>query len=349
MKLGALPENPLELAALAARLAPTPLLDTLIALLLAHSVLAATQLGVFETLASGPLTAEAVAERCGTEPRATEKLLGALAGAGYLRFRAGRFGLAPIARKWLLKDSPHSLYDALLLQVLDARFVARTEEFVRTGEPANLHGTLSLEEWALYQRGMRSGANLVAGELARRIPVPKGARDLLDIGGGHGYYSVALCKRHADLHAVVLDLPEAVAAAAPLLAREGLGDRVRHQTGDALTADLGTDAYDVILIANLLHHFVAEQCTALVERAARALRPGGILVIGDMVRPRFPGAGGQLGALTDLYFALTSRAGTYALDEMAGWQRAAGLRPKRPIRLLTGPGAALLVGVKVRS
>jgi 2-polyprenyl-3-methyl-5-hydroxy-6-metoxy-1,4-benzoquinol methylase len=199
---------------------------------------------------------------------------------------------------------------------------------------------------------MRSGANLAAPELARRIPVPKVEEgrpiEMLDIGGAHGYYSVALCRRHPQLRATILDLPEAIAHAAPLLAKEQMGDRVVHRAGNALTDDLGEQAYDLVLIANLVHHFDDASNRELVTRVARALRPGGILVIGEMIRPDAPGEGGQIGALTDLYFAITSEAGTYSFAEMAAWQRAAGLVPRRPLRLLTGPGAGLQIARKPR-
>src|SRR5262249_57181853 len=155
-----------------------------------------------------------------------------------------------------------------------------------------------------------------------------------------------VCRRHPDLRATVLDLPEAVAAAAPLLKREGMGDRVQHWVGDARTAELGKGAYDLIFIANLVHHFDEATNRALVRRAAQALRPDGVLALGEVVRPEAPGGAGQLGGLTDLYFALTSAGGTWSFAEMAEWQRAAGLRPHRPIRLFTAPNGGLQVASK---
>src|SRR5204862_8324999 len=152
-------------------------------------------------------------------------------------------------------------------------WIEHSEEYVRSGQPMELHDTLPADEWPAYQAGMRSVASALAPELTRRLPVPKGARDLLDIGGSHGYYSVALCRRHDGLRAVVLDLPEAVAAAAPILAAEGMGDRVVHWEGNALTDDLGSEAYDVVLVSQLVHHFSDGQNRALAEKVARALRP----------------------------------------------------------------------------
>jgi hypothetical protein len=71
--------------------------------------------------------------------------------------------------------------------------------------------------------------------------------------GSHGYWSVALCRRHAQLRSTVLELPQAIRHAAPLLAREEMGDRVVHRAGDALTDDLGTDAYDLVFLAAVTH------------------------------------------------------------------------------------------------
>jgi SAM-dependent methyltransferase len=278
-----------------------------------------------------------------------EKLLGALVGAGYLAVAGGRYQLAPVARKWLLRSAPSSLYDAILLQFLDAGYIEHMEEFLRTGTPVHIHERMSPEDWGYYQRGMRSGANLAVGELVRRVRLPHRSagvsRQMLDIGGAHGYYSVAYCRKYPDLRATILDLPEAVEQSGSLLAREGMGDRIRHQAGDARDYDLGEEAYDLVLIANLVHHFSEDENRDLMLRVARALRPGGLVVIGDMIRPE-PGTSGQIGALTDLYFALTSESGTWSLREMAQWQRLAGLRTRRPLRLITGPGAGLQIAVK---
>jgi SAM-dependent methyltransferase len=75
-------------------------------------------------------------------------------------------------------------------------------------------------------------------------------------------------------------------------------------------------AYDVILVFSLVHHFDEATNRQLVSRAARALRPGGYLVIGDALRPSAPGKGGQQAAFLDLYFALTSESGLWSFDDM---------------------------------
>ncbi len=239
IRLGPVPENLVEKILGKLGLLPVPLLDTQVAYTLARTIMAGVKLDVFDALASETLTAEEVSRRCETHPKATKKLLDALVGAGYLRSTGEEYGLTAVARKWLVGSSPHSLRDKLLLQFREWEFVTHYEEFVKTGKPLDIHHSLSEEDWGLYQRGMRALAGVSAPEVARRTPVPPGARDLLDIGGSHGYYSVSLCRRHRGLRSVILDLPEAVAHAERILAKEAIGDRVVYRAGNALTGRSG--------------------------------------------------------------------------------------------------------------
>jgi SAM-dependent methyltransferase len=348
MRIGLMAENPLESALLASGLVPVAMLEGY-APVYARAIVTATKLGMFDALGAEGRSATAVAERCGTNGRATEKLLNLLVTMRYLAYRDGTYRLAGHARRWLLADAPSSIRDVILMKELEWRWIDRLESFVEDGRPLDVHGTMSTDDWGAYQRGMRAQANPLAPVLARRVPVPAGATEMLDIGGSHGYFSVAICRRHAGLRATVLDLPQAVEHAAPLLEREGMGDRVVLRAGDALTDDLGDAVYDLILAFSLVHHFDDETNRQLVRKAARALRPGGYLVIGDAPRPPSPGKGGQQGAFFDLYFALTSESGLWSFDEMRSWQVDAGLIPRKPMSLFPGAGFGLQVAERARA
>ena len=348
MRVGLMAENPIETAVLASGVVPVPMLEAY-APVYARAIVIATKLGVFEALRESGRSAEEIAEACGTDPRATAKLMNLLVTMRYLRHRDGAYTLARHVKRWLLADSRGSVRDVILMKELEWSWIDQLETFVRDGRPLDVHGTMSTEDWSAYQRGMRAQANPLASWLARRVPVPAGAKDMLDIGGSHGYFSVVLCRRHPELRATVLDLPDAVEHAAPLLEREAMGDRVVLRAGDALTDDLGERAYDLILVFSLVHHFDDATNRLLVSRAARALRPGGYLVIGDALRPSSPGKGGQQGAFFDLYFALTSESGLWTYDEMRSWQIAAGLTPRKSISLVPGGGFVLQVAERLDS
>jgi SAM-dependent methyltransferase len=346
MKLKVVAEHPLERVVLALGIAPVTLVDTHMAFLRARAIMVGTKLGVFDAIAAGARTAPAIAAKCGTDARATEKLLSALTGSGYVSQSGGDYGLTAVARKWTLADAPQSLRDKILFEFIEWEMVEKVEDYVRTGRPLELHQGTDKERWRLYQNAMRALAGMAAPEIARRLPVPAGATTMLDIGGSHGFYSVSLCRKHAGLSSIILDLPDAVAEAAPILARENMGDRVRHRVGNALTDDLGEAAWDVVLTAQLVHHFDEVTNRQLAARVARALKPGGVFIILELIRPASAKESGQVGALLDLYFALTSQSGTWSVDEMQGWLNDAGLMPRTPIFMRTMPGAAAVIGAK---
>jgi SAM-dependent methyltransferase len=125
-----------------------------------------------------------------------------------------------------------------------------------------------------------------------------------------------------------------------------MGDRVVHRAGNALTDDLGADAYDIVIASQVVHHVSEEENRALAARVARALRSGGVFAFLDAFRPADPKDAGQVGALLEFYFALTSQSGTWPPEEMAAWQRDAGLRPRRPLHFGTVPDARAQVAAK---
>src|SRR5260370_7943946 len=321
MRLNTHPENLFERIALRAGVVPTPLGDTIVAMTLARTIMVATKLGIFEVLAKAEYTAQEMATACGLNLHATEVLLLVLAGAGYVRSKGKRYALAPVARKWLLKSSPESLYYYMLFNFLNWTWDERFEDFIRSGEPTHIQQEMSKDEWQVYQRAMRSLAGFSASEVGRRIPVPRGALHMLDIGGSHGYYSVMLCRRLPALHSVVFDLPEAIVHASKILAQEGMGKRIVHRAGNVLTDDLGNEEYDLIFIGNLLHHFDENANQDIVMRSARALHPGGYLVIEEFHRFQSPKEVGELGALSNLYFAATSVDGTWSMEDIADCQQ----------------------------
>ncbi len=346
MKLAPRPENLMECIAVVANLAPVPLLETQVAFTAARAIMVAADVGLFEALGKGDQTAEAAAAACRTDPSATKHLLECLVGIGYASWRDGKYALPGPLRKWLLRASPSCVAAKLAFGLVEWDWVGKMDEYIRTGKALDVHSSLNAQQWAIYQEGMRDVAANPAVELAKRLPVPEGATRLLDIGGSHGLFSTELCKRHPALVATILELPGAVDRASEIAQKEGLGQRVKHKVGNALSDDLGEATFDVVLINNLVHSFTPEENAELARRVARALAPGGVYAIGDFLRTPHPGAGGGIPAVMDLYFALTSASGTWAVDEISSWQRGAGLMPMKTIQFPSLPGWASMPAAK---
>ena len=193
-------------------------------------------------------------------------------------------------------------------------------------------------------------ARLSAAEVARKLRLPAGARELLDIGGGHGLYSMELCRRHPGLTATVLDLPGSAAVGREIVAAAGMADRVRFADGDATAGDLGTSAgrgsgYDAVLCFNLVHHLTPAQIAALFGTVHEALAPRGTLAVMDAFADparRASAAANFLG----LFVYLSSGSQVHTPAELRGWLREAGFATPRRIRVLRIPGLALYVAGK---
>jgi SAM-dependent methyltransferase len=335
MRLAAIPQNLKESIALAAGFVPTPLMDTLVALLLAKTVIAATAIGIFDALEAEPLTAAEIAERCGSHPKATEKLARALFACKYLKHRENRFTLAPVSRRWLSRKALSSLRSAILHRSLDLRFM-NFEEYVRHGKSQDFHAALSPEEWRIYHEGQADHAAQIIDEVIERIPLPPHATDLLDLGGGHGLYSIGFCRRYRNLRARVLDLVTTIGELEAKRAADSVSRRVQFEVGDIRTVPLQPSSTDVILLANVVHHFDEPTNRSLMQRVAMALRPGGIVIVIDAIRSSSLQQTGQLEGLMDLYFGAASGVGLWTIGEIQEWSRNAGLAvsPPKALRLM---------------
>lgn len=347
MQLTISPDNLLEWLALKVNMVPWPLLHVQLMPVIAKAVMEAGDKGVFEAVAKGAHTVEAVASACQLHPKPTRELLGLLTALGYFSYRNGQFTLTESARKWVLTDDPASVYGMMLFNNRVVwPWLDQLGDYLRTGEGIQYHNKLTSEEWGYYQHAMTAATGTEAKEFGRRAPVPKQVTAMLDIGGAHGQHSVALCRRLPALQSVILDLPEAIEKAAPFLAKAGMGNRVRHQAGDALRDDFGDSQYDIALMSSLAHHFSGEQNQAVADRVAKALKSGGVYIINEFIRPEVGAKPELVGGSTDLFYGLTSTAGNYSISEIQAWQQAAGLQPHKVVWYRTIPGRAMIVGRK---
>jgi len=346
MKFQIKPENPLEWMALRLNLAPTPLVDTQVAFNAARAIMAAAELGIYEAIGKKALTVEAISQQCNTHQSSTKQLLDSLVGVGYLKWKNGKYALIPKYYKWLLQEYESNLIGKLRFQLLEWNYMAGLEDFVRTGKSLDLHGTAKENEWKLYQEGMRDLSINASKEMAKRIPLPKNARTMLDIGGSHGLFSIEICRRYAGLTSTILELPGAIESARAISKRYDDSGKISYREGNVLIDDLGEDKYDLVMINNVVHHFSFESNKSLAVKVARCLKSGGIFAIGEFIRTQKPGEGGIVGSTTGLYFSLTSLSGTWSAAEIESWQTDAGLQALKTINAVSIPRWKMVIAKK---
>jgi SAM-dependent methyltransferase len=156
---------------------------------------------------------------------------------------------------------------------------SRLTEAVRSG--ASTRQSSHLTEDAAQREHFLLGMFNVASQQAETVAAALDLRNrtrLLDLGGGPGTYAVRFCQQNPQLSAVIYDLPTTRPFAEMIIARYGLTPRIRFTAGD-FVQEAVTGSFDVVWISQVLHAMDDEGSAALLEKAARVLAPGGLLLI----------------------------------------------------------------------
>jgi SAM-dependent methyltransferase len=281
-------------------------------------VTVAARTGLLTLLAQRPATPAEAARKLSLDPVATAKIIRALAAIGLVSADGDRFQvvetLAPLLAGGADDITPfiahsHSMYDA---------WGENLEPWLR-GEPWTTRAR-DPEGVRAFGTAMRAIGSRIARRVADHLDIG-GARRMLDLGGGLGQYSKALCGAHPGLRSTVLDIPPVVELARSELAGSELADRIDFVGGDYHSTEVG-DAYDLVLLANILHQETAPLAAGLVRRAAGALSPGGRVAVVD-----FQIDDEQRQHPFGTLFAINMRSfgDTYPEPAIRGWMEAAGL------------------------
>ena len=297
-------------------------------------VLTGVELDIFGAVGEGATSAEATA-KAGTDPRATEFLMNALAAMGLLIKKDGVFRNSPAAVT-LTGDGRSSL---MHLVGLWHRWSTLTD-CVRSGTAVD-GGELDErgEEWTeAFIAAMHAHASRGASAVVEAVAVD-GVRRMLDVGGGSGAYSIAFARASESLHADILDLPMVVQIAQRHIDEAGLSDRITTRIGDMRKDPLG-EGYDLVFLSAICHMFGPDENRALFAKAFAALTPGGRIVVQDFVLDP-GGASPRNTALFAINMLVNTRAGgTYTEAQYAAWLSEAGFEGVRHVRM---PGPAGLV------
>ena len=156
-------------------------------------ITAAIDLNVFQSLADGPLTANATAERIGCPARTTRILLDALTVQGLLAKDGDDFGLTPVASEHLVPGKPTYIGDMRGIYGSDVMWTAlpRLAASVRRG------GSAAMPEHSFWEQFAQSGwATAVPGATAIDLVLGAwvGREDALPRAGHRRR------KRHLRLH-----------------------------------------------------------------------------------------------------------------------------------------------------
>jgi len=304
-----------------------------------RALMTAHQLGIFQALRQ-PKSASEVAKECNTDLRMTEKLLIVCCSLGLVKRNNGHFALTQLAIDMLLPESAR--YFGGVLDHGEMLWWGSTglPDIVRTGgrgaapKPPEYFISHWHEHWIWAMHG--NAANGSAQWLARQVDLAD-RELLLDVGGGPGTYSIALCQRFPRLKAVIWDLPQTLAIARQVVERFGMSERISFKEGDWNSEEFGT-GYDCLFMSNVMHG-QGSQGEKRVQQAMRALVPGGLLMIQDFLLNN-----DRCGPLPAALFNLML--GAYTVSELIAIIRSAGFKDVSLIAYNTRRGSGLITSVR---
>ena len=269
-----------------------------------QAVYMACKLSLPEHLAPGARNADELADLVQARPEPLYRLMRALSTFGVLmEDDQGRFSLTSVGES-LRTDAPGSLR-WLALYMVEAEWEAWRQALhsIRSGETAieHLFGRPLFVHLQHRPDLQESFSKAMAG-MAQQLSVAVGeaydfslARNIVDVGGGHGGLMMHLLRTNPEARGIVFDLAHVVEGAGAAL-DENLRPRCRFVAGSFFeTIPAGGDIY---LMSYIIHDWDDERAVEILKRCREAMKAESRLLIIENVLPdaRVP----SFGKLLDL-------------------------------------------------
>jgi predicted O-methyltransferase YrrM len=287
-------------------------------------LLTAVELNLFTHLAERPSSAEDLAEALDADLRGLTILLDVLAAMGLLAKQQQTYRTPPDIVPFLSDESPRSVLPMILhaAHLWDSwsNLTGIVKGTGPSGPPAS--ATRDSDELSAFIGAMHVVGMPMAQKIVAAVQ-PGPARNLIDVGGASGTYTIAFLQAAPELKATLFDRPAVIRMAGKSLAEAGMIDRVRLVAGDFYHDEL-PGGHDLALLSAIIHQNSPEENVELFRKVFHAMVPGGRIVIRDHVMEpdRTEPRDGAIFAVNML--VNTEGGSTYTYEEIRSWLEEAG-------------------------
>ncbi len=315
------------------------------------TLLSAVELGLFSTLANGPLDADTLRDSLGLHPRSATDFFDALVALGMLERDGDRYANTSETDIFLDREKPS--YIGGVLEMANARlygFWGSLTEGLRTGQPQNeakagdsffevlYSDTARLRQFMHAMTGLSMGA---AKAMAQKFPWQK-YQTFIDIGAAEGGLPVQLALAHPHLSGGGFDLPSVGPIFEEYVASSDLSDRLRFYPGDFFIDPV--PQADVLVMGHILHDWNHDEKQMLLTKAYEALPKGGALIVYEAIIDD-ERRQNTFGLLMSLNMLIETPGGfDYTGADCCSWMREAGFQETH-VQPLVGPDS-MVVGIK---
>ncbi len=319
---------------------------------------AAVELDLFSLLHQHKrMTREEIAKALNCAEQPIRILLLGCTTLGLLRKRGPSYSNTMLSRMLLVRSSAKNIIDIVRWQHhINYRAMSHFADAIRansnvglkefTGTEGTLYERLAHDERReqIFQDAMESISVQANAMLVRGLNL-RGAKFLLDVGGGNGTNIIAFARRFPQLRAAVFDSASVCEIARKNIAKEQLSDRLNAFPGNCFTDHFPREA-DTILFAHFLTIWSETRNRELLRKCFDSLPAGGSVIIFNMMQ-RDTEDGPATAAIGSPYFLTlaTGEGMLYTWHEYRQWMHDAGFRSIESLSLPRDHG--LIIGRKL--
>lgn len=279
------------------------------------TLVVAVELDIFTKIQKGANTALKIAEELNTKAEPIERLLNAYVALNFLEKDGKIYRNSPLSEKFLIKENPAYYGEYLLMADKLAKKWDSLKESIIKGTSSEQ--TFVNFEDPIFTRAMHNVGLDPANVLSEKLDLSD-YRNILDLGGGSGVYSIVLTNKNKNLKATIFELPQVCDVAEEYTQKLGDKSRITTHVGDYLKDEL-PKGFDVVLMSQILHSHSVEECKKMIKRAYDILPKNGLIVINEFLLnpektgPVFP-------ALFSIVMFLETKEGSaYTKEQIIEW------------------------------
>jgi ubiquinone/menaquinone biosynthesis C-methylase UbiE len=309
------------------------------------------QFGVFTHIAAGQTAVAEIARSAQASERGIRMLLNALVSLQFLTKAQDTYALTPVAAEFLVRERPFYLG-----QIMEGDWMweswGHLADAVRTGQSfRHVDSTPAAAEpffrayipmlYVVNLPGARRAAQVLVGH-----GVPAEGLRVLEIGCGSAVWSIAIAEAAGPTTRVTAqDFPGVLELTREYVRRHGVEQQYDFLPGDQRQVPLGTDQFDLAILARYVHELAAPAACDLFRRVFVALKRGGRIAVADLMpnNERTAPPGPLLFALRMLLH--TAEGDAYTPAEYTRWLESVGFTDIT-VTPDIGTDVPLIVGVK---
>lgn len=234
------------------------------------------RLNVFSVLSDQELTADEIAEKCMTIPHYQKILLDSCVSLGLLEFENNKYKNSHFSRIYFVEGERFYVGDFLKLVNDESLQWFQLPDIIRGNVQVVKDQPYIRSDYQTFIMAMNCLGVLGEAAALKEIVNLSGLKKMVDVGGGSGLYSVALCQKYPELHSTILDLKETLDVTQEMLASRPERSRIDLRKGDFLKDSIG-EKLDVVLLSDIIYEEV--KAKIVLRNAWESLVRKGILII----------------------------------------------------------------------